>query len=359
MTRIVVVGLLLVAASCSGTGKDKVDAGPEAVSFPDGRPGGDGGEQEGTPDVVDVGSAETRQGLPPGYMQKCLTDGDCSDWGLKCISEGPHDLGALCSKACTDHADCPTGLMCKDKGDQQVCLKAEYCDLCDNDAQCGSGGRCIPDKTGAGFCTWDCKKDDPQSCAAGNFCNKIGEGLEDYYCYPMFGQCKGDGSHCTPCQTSQDCQPGHVCHENAYTHERYCAKTCQTKKDCPKGYACAALTGEEKDLCTLEVEGEIVETCYKGMKSFCEPCMRDYECKEGVCYNYPVANKYFCSFFCDKAEYGQTGCPPGLFCVPNHGESAGEVCAPGAAFGCQGFLNCVAVECPKGMVCVGGFCEPK
>ena len=90
--------------------------------------------------------------------------------------------------------------------------------------------------------------------------------------------------------------------------------------------------------------------------------MDDYECSSGVCYNYPVANKYFCSFPCDYDKYPQMdnkGCPTGLFCIPNHGQSGGDICAPALAFGCQGFLNCVAVDCPKGEKCVDGFCEPK
>jgi len=297
--------------------------------------------------------------LPTGFMEFCLDDTDCVEWGLTCISEGPADQESVCSQQCLANSDCPEKMLCKKKGESKVCLLASYCDLCDNDEQCGPDGRCIEDKHGITFCSYPCGKDDPESCEAGNFCNKVGAGIEDYYCYPMFGSCKGDGSHCTPCQTDDDCLKGHNCHENPYTFERYCAKVCATKIDCPKGFGCEELPGEDYPLCTLEVEGEAIETCYKGNKSFCEPCMKDYECQSGICYNYPVANKYFCSFPCDEDQWAPEGCPTALFCVPNHGESGGETCVPSTGFGCQGFLNCVAVECAKGEKCLDGFCVPK
>ncbi len=297
--------------------------------------------------------------LPPGYMDFCLADGDCAEWGLACFSSGAADQDAFCSKECTANGECPEKMLCKARGEKKVCQLAAFCDLCEDDEQCGAEGRCVEDETGAKFCTYPCAKDDPNACGAGNFCNKVGLGLEDYFCYPMFGAFKGDGSHCTPCQSTDDCLKGHQCHENPYTFERYCAKVCQTKMDCPKGFGCHELVGEEFPLCTLEVDGTPKETCYTGNKDFCEPCMDDYECQSGLCYNLPVANKYFCSFPCDFDEWPQEGCPIGLFCTPNRGQSGGKACAPGTAFGCQGFLNCVAVDCPKGEKCVGGFCQPK
>jgi hypothetical protein len=352
------VAVLLLLVACSGTnepGQDlvnnsdvKITAGEQQVQPAD--------EKSQPPaDVV----AKPDLGLPPGYLEFCLSDGDCSPWGLTCISESVADQDAFCSQVCAANEDCPETLLCKPKGEIQACRQASFCDLCQNDEQCGQDGRCIEDEEGTSFCSYPCKKDDPEGCGAGNFCNKVGVGLEDYFCFPMFGRCKGDGSHCTPCQDSDDCLKGHQCHENPTTFERYCAKVCQTKMDCPKGFGCHELPGEELPLCTLEVNELPVETCYKGNKDFCEPCMLDYECQSGLCYNYPVAGKYFCSFACDYDEYPQEGCPTGLFCVPNHGESGGKICAPSLAFGCQGFLNCIAVDCPKGEKCVSGFCQPK
>jgi hypothetical protein len=315
-----------------------------------------------TPDAKET-KEETGGGvqLPPGYLDPCLGDADCAEYGLKCFSEGPTDVDAVCSIPCTTGADCPESMVCKKKGEVLACLLAQYCDTCTGDSQCGEQSVCIEDKTAALFCSPKCTKDDPASCMAGSYCKKVGLGLEDYRCFPLFGACKGDGTHCTPCQYDSDCNKGHQCHENAYTHEKYCAKTCMTKGDCPKGFGCYEVSGEKDQLCTLEVDAEPVETCYKGNKEFCEPCFKDYECGSGVCYNYAVENKYFCTFACDKGQWPGEGCPPGLFCAPNHGANPDvpQVCVPPTAWGCQGFLNCLGVECQKGEKCVDGFCQPK
>lgn len=354
------LAFLLVASlnACSGTEPQVVpDAGGDVTL----KPGG-GGDDAAPAEVArpdDSRAVGDGSALPPGYFEFCLVDGDCGQWGLTCFSTGPSDQKAFCSAQCVANSDCPAGTLCKRWGEGKACQKASYCDQCDDDGQCGSKGRCVDDKSGGRFCTYPCKKDDLESCGAGHFCNKIGAGLEDYFCFPMFGACRGDGTHCTPCQSDDDCLKGHYCHENAYTFERYCAKMCTVSPDCPKGFFCHELVGEDFPLCTLEVDAQPVETCYKGNKDFCEPCLLDYECTSGVCYNYPVAQKYFCSFPCDDDKWPQGGCPSGLFCVPNHGESGGKICAPSPAFGCQGFLNCVAVTCAKGEKCVDGFCQPK
>jgi hypothetical protein len=304
--------------------------------------------------------------LPPGFMEFCITDADCQEWGLICFEEGPVDEKPVCTKNCQENSDCPEMLVCRQKGEAKICMVAEFCDYCEDDLQCGSKGRCIQEKAVEGaaphtFCSFPCQVDDPGSCPAGNYCKKMGSGIESYYCFPMFGACKGDGSHCMPCQSDDDCLKGHVCHENATTFERYCAKICQTKMDCPKGFDCVEeMVGEEFPLCTLEVDGAPIETCYKGNKGFCDPCIRDYECESGLCYNLPVASNYLCSFRCDKEKYaGPDGCPSGLFCAPNHGESGGDACVPPTGFGCQGFLNCLGVDCIKGEKCIDGFCQPK
>lgn len=353
---------LLAASACSNGGKTPVDASQPETTGSDVRlPTGDAlpSTDNRLEEAVDA-PAGPEIVLPPGYLEFCLSDADCAQWDLKCFFSKPADPDALCSIECTDSAQCPEPMVCKRKGDFKACMLADYCDGCDSDAQCGKNGRCITDAGGQKFCTHTCKKDDAESCGGANFCKKFGLGLEDYYCYPMFGTCKGDGTHCTPCQADGDCLKGHECHENTTTYEMYCAKVCQTKVDCPKGFGCYEVTGEELPVCTLEI-GEPpapVETCYKNAKGFCEPCMLNYECETGICYNYAVANKYFCTFACEKTKYS-SGCPSGLFCAPNHGESTEDVCIPPTAFGCQGFLNCVGVECPKGEKCVDGFCEPK
>jgi len=363
MTRKLFVAVsLLTAVACSNGGKTPVDASTETtggdVKLPgsDTNPGTDAriGEQVDAPTGPEIV-------LPPGYLEFCLSDADCAAWELKCFFSKPADPDAICSIECAENTDCPEPMICKRKGDFKACMLASYCDGCDIDAQCGENGKCVTDENGQKFCTHTCKKDDAESCGGANFCKKIGLGLEDYYCYPMFGTCKGDGTHCTPCQADGDCLKGHECHENPTTHEMYCARVCQTDIDCEKnkGFGCYEVPGEELPLCTMEINGNPVETCYKGNKGFCEPCMLNYECESGVCYTYTVANKYFCSFPCDKQKYSE-GCPSGLFCAPNHNEeSPGDVCIPPTAFGCQGFLNCVGVDCPKGEKCIDGFCQPK
>lgn len=363
---VVLLGVFLVLG-CSDNGKEQVvDIGPGDVSIkpvdnvaqpdvPKTPPDVQTKDVPATPDI----------GLPPGWLEFCISDADCAEWGLLCITDGPIDEEPMCSKECTGNADCPDMLVCKVKGTRNVCQVATFCDYCDADSQCAPNGKCIAEKPKEEggvvntFCSYPCKKDDPASCGAGNYCKKSGAGLEDYFCFPMFGACKGDGTHCMPCVDNDDCLKGNVCHENPTTFERYCGKICQVKMDCPKGFGCYDLAGEEYPLCTLEVDGFPVETCYKGNKAFCEPCMKDYECQSDICYNLPVANKYFCSFNCVVEDWPPKGCPPGLFCAPNRGESGGDVCVPPTGFGCQGFLNCMGVDCPKGEKCVDGFCQPK
>lgn len=366
MKRILIacgLAAFLFACGGSGSGSAPEDIASDEPDIPV-RTGDFVTTDLGNPDKeVQQDAEEPSVETPPGYNDPCFNNDDCSDFGLQCYSEGPagSDMDSICSKECESAADCPEMMVCKRKGDFKICQLATYCDECSNDTQCGGDTyQCIEDQSGVSFCSPKCVKDDPESCSAGDYCKKVGTGFEEYFCYPMFGTCRGDGTHCTPCQSDNDCAKGHQCHENPYTHERYCAKTCQVKMDCPKGFGCVEdLVGETEALCTLDIDGEYVETCYKGNKNYCEPCLKNYECESGVCYNYPVANKYFCTFPCDTSTYPAEGCPSGLFCAPNHGESGGEVCVPPTAWGCQGFLNCMQVECDKGEKCTDGFCEPK
>jgi len=352
--------LLLVLTACS-SGGGGATADVPGIDIP---PTGDGrGRQDlaadrggGWPDTR--GPAE----IPPGFLEFCITDADCADWGLNCYSLGPADPSPVCSQTCESSADCPDYMLCKAKGDNMICQLASYCDACGSDMSCGGAMICMEDEVGESFCSNKCVLDDLETCPPGHYCKKAGAGIENYYCYPLFGACRGDGSHCTPCQEDADCQKGLVCHTNETTAETYCATICQTDQDCAKGFGCHELTGEEFQLCTLEIEDAPVETCYKGNKEFCDPCMADYECESGVCYQYAVENNYHCAFECDLVQWpgDLQGCPPGLFCVPNFGASvAAEVCVPPGAWGCQGFLNCLGVDCPKGEKCAEGFCQPK
>ena len=361
IARILLSMLIVTLCACSSGGSD---GGPAAdVPGVDTPAAGDiGGPPDGVADRTagqdTVGPAE----IPPGYLEFCITDADCTDWGLSCYSLGPADPTPICSQACAATADCPDYMICKAKGDDMICQRAGYCDACDAAMDCGGDMVCMEDEGGGAFCSSRCNLDDLDTCPPGHYCKKSGTGIEDYSCFPLFGTCRGDGSHCTPCQGDVDCQKGLICHSNETTAESYCATICQTDQECAKGFGCTELPGEEFQLCTLEIEGEPVETCYKGNKEFCDPCMADYECETGVCYQYAVENKFHCAFECDLAQWpgNLDGCPPGLFCVPNHGPSAGaEVCVPPGAWGCQGFLNCLGVDCPKGESCSEGFCEPK
>jgi len=353
--------LLLSLSACSSGG-----GGGPAADVPGGVDTPPAGEIAGNPDTgADQGSGGDDTGgqteIPPGYLQFCITDVDCADWGLSCFSLGPADPTPICSLACGSTTDCPDSMICKAKGDEKICQLAGYCDACEAEKDCG-GMLCMEDEAGGSFCANKCTLDDQGACPPGHYCKKSGTGIEDYYCYPLFGTCRGDGSHCTPCQGDVDCQKGLICHTNETTAESYCATICQTDQECAKGFGCHELVGEEFQVCTLEIDGEPVETCYKGNKEFCDPCMADYECDTGVCYQYAVESKFHCAFECDLVEWpgNLDGCPPGLFCVPNHGPSVGaEVCVPPGAWGCQGFLNCLGVDCPKGESCSEGFCEPK
>ena len=352
--------LTLGACSSGGGGAGDVNAGDASIR----------GDASSTPDravAPDQGRTGDNAGeipveTPPGYLEFCITDADCADWGLSCFSLGPTDPTPLCSEACETTADCPESMLCKAKGDDMICQLAAYCDACVADTDCGGAGMiCMEDEEDGAFCSTKCILNDQDSCSPGHYCKKIGEEIEDYYCFPQFGTCRGDGAHCSPCQGDVDCQKGLVCHTNEITAESYCATICQTDQECDNGFGCFELPGEEFQLCTLEIEGVPVETCYKGNKDFCDPCTAHYECDSEICYQYAVENKFHCAFECDLARWpgALDGCPSGLFCVPNHGGGGPDVCVPPGAWGCQGFLNCLGVECQKGWKCVEGFCESK
>lgn len=354
MRLLVALLLILSVLACSG-GSGSADQ----VSQPD-----QARQDSVLPDqaVGDIGPVEIFEPditTPEGYFEFCLQDPDCEPYGLKCISSEPADPEAFCSSECLTTAECPEGLACKKKGESSVCQKPSYCDKCLTDFQCTGGMKCLENDSGESFCSIPCAGESAISCPPGHTCRKHGSGLEDYFCFPMFGQCKGDGSHCSPCQVNDDCIRDHVCHINDQTKESYCAKICEIEADCPPDFGCFDSTTEGKKLCTAQVESNPIETCYLGKKEFCEPCAVGYECASDLCYALPEQSKYLCSFACDTSKWPKGGCPPGLFCVPNHGPSEGMACAPPPAWGCQGFLNCLGVECPTGEKCIDGFCQPK
>jgi hypothetical protein len=353
----IVLGSLVVACSSGGGGKGDQDA--------DGGGGWDFQAGKDTTDTQDLADAQALDTPPPmdtvpevndeGILAYCTHDDNCLPFGLKCYKDGPGDLDPICSRDCSNNGECPEGSICKLKGGAMVCARAVYCDPCANDGECGPGKKCIKDYKGVNYCSPPCDYLDQDSCALGSLCLKAADGT---FCRPLFGACRENGAQCAQCTLDRDCQDGLACHLNETTGERYCAKVCQTKQECPVNFGCHRLQGETRDLCTMELDGEISETCKSGTKDFCYPCQADAECHTEVCYQSEVDSPaYGCAVACDPDN---SNCSSGLFCVKNRGKSSAEyVCMPAPKWFCQGFLNCEGVKCKTGEVCDRGFCKPK
>ncbi|GEM_PF-2412398 len=344
---------LLFSTSCGGEAGDGATADLDSSNMADGTRS----DQASSEGIVQQDLGRETIATPPGYFEFCITDVDCEFYGLSCIGTQESQDDGFCSKICTQSLDCPLGLVCKRSGPQTACQVPQYCDRCTSSSQCAPGMKCVKGEDGLSFCSTPCSLKESGTCPTGHICRRSDTSGTAYHCYPQFGACSGDGAHCAPCQTTNDCIVDHVCHENPVSAEKYCAKICKDPGECPTGSGCFELVGEPQMLCTLEVSETPAETCFNGTKQFCVPCLFDFECDSGTCYPAPEGNGQYCTFACNVTKYPETGCPPGLFCVP--GAEDTKVCAPPPSWGCAGFLDCQGVQCPMGEKCRGGFCSPK
>jgi hypothetical protein len=211
--------------------------------------------------------------------------------------------------------------------------------VCQSDAQCGDGGRCIGGRcvdagaaapAGAAVCL-----DDPE-CAAGEFCHftAVWEPGDAGYCDASCGECAfGELCYAGQCYTLQPCDPA------------------LRSVDCPPGEACNP---------TTRACSPPPEHCY-----FDSQCPAGWTCNvDGVCIDPNVASAGACNRDEDCSAYAE--CADGCVCV-EHECVAEDSCRTRAD--CPAGQRCVAGSCidaracssqddctPFGLVCEDGHC---
>lgn len=223
---------------------------------------------------------------------------------------------------------------------------ADLCSVCTTDADCGTGASCVEDVRGTKFCSRACGYFGETACPENFFCKQLGTGAKDFFCYPFDGVCKADGLDCAPCRDNDDCKDDLICIEPA-SDIKFCAKKCTGDGTCDyPNMGCGHADGLEGSLCLPKVAGQPAPKCGARPLAFCEQCTTAGSCATGICVDSPNIGMV-CSMNCDSD--GQ--CPAGTDCVHN-------ACVPPIAYGCQGFLGCLGVQCESDEFCLKGFCLP-
>lgn len=219
-----------------------------------------------------------------------------------------------------------------------------FCTPCDSDMDCGEGKFCKDDVRGLGFCTSRCEYVGSNVCVGRSYCKQFGNETNSFYCAPTAGICESDGLDCAPCQGSGDCIEGRTCIE-PYGEITFCAKPCDSSADCEyDGMGCGKAENLPGNFCLPVIAGVPTPKCGARPLDFCEQCETDGQCRSGLCVESEDIGK-ICSRTCDSTD----NCPNGTDCVQ-------EACVPPIAYGCQGFLGCLGVECEGGQLCYNGFC---
>ncbi len=241
------------------------------------------------------------------------SDCDTAD-NFTCVPPDNEDPAPYCAQLdCAADADCPTGYFCslqrtgttpcKDacngsiKGDSTVkgcaqgadigdgkkfqcgpvsllrhmCMKRQYCNACETDADCSqeNGQICAKDKGGHKICTFLCKVG-TTSCPWGDAsaCGVWDKDLGKPTCTHRAGTCHGKGNGCDPCVDDNDC-PNGLCLSDTYSGERYCLSM-KSSCSCPLGPAgCDPSGNNPNNPCYSECEGGGCPTSAGGVKMFC------------------------------------------------------------------------------------------
>lgn len=251
-------GLRCVAGTCALTCETHVDCGSRGACT------GEGTDAEGGRVSLCVDD-----GLPRGpgeFGTPCPGGDECNEAAaFVCIGAGPGDAAAYCTQRfCADDSGCPAGDRCAlgrsglppcedacgvegqssnprcvpaaDIGagkrfecgavglTVRVCLRREFCDPCESDADCRArpGQVCARDESGEKNCTVPCEPGGT-SCPWGTAtrCAVFDEELGFATCSHRYGSCRGTGESCAPCSDQADC-PGGYCRIDGSTGERYC-----------------------------------------------------------------------------------------------------------------------------------------
>jgi hypothetical protein len=244
---------------------------------------------------------------------------DCN-WalGFACYAISPTDANAFCTQfACGADSDCPGGWWCSTQNvgpnatsadatfgkTRTVCLPRTYCAPCKKDLDCYAPAgstpmHCVPDVTGATFCSPQCGSD--TNC-------------------PYDSTCIAPWKVCTPgagaaCQTDDQCPPA----GGSYQHcvGGACSPECGSAADCASGEKCVSSTTVCEPRAGVCVGGG----------GFCSPCRSDDDCvpdggslaaptAHGYCLtSEPYSTEHFCSApatvsDCDAQAPDPAGCP--------------------------------------------------
>ena len=344
-----IAALSLCAAVAFMAGCQEPEASPAILAT-----AGDATAAMGDADISSSTDAKAETASASGVGKVCVVPNDCAALGLTCFEIDPSTGAGICSKLCASSSECPGGNYCNPQSGKLICTPPRFCNPCQVAEDCGKGAICLQGTGGQKYCTKACSQGKP-TCAPASSCRQYGSGVDDFACQPDFGSCSGDGNQCSPCAGQADCAKGLECHYAASTGERFCAKVCTpgAAGACPSGYSCTTPKSAKTSYCFKSVGKDSVPTCSKGDKGFCEPCNADYDCASGRCAS--KNGEKFC--VAPTACTGPKDCPYGgeaTFCVPS---DKGMICAPPLAWGCQGYLTCLAHACENGEVCVAGQCK--
>ncbi|MCA9668140.1 MAG: hypothetical protein KC503_21225 [Myxococcales bacterium] len=200
------------------------------------------------------------QPFTTGY--DCSADGRCAN-GWKCIGTAG-SRNRFCSPNCESDTECPPQFRCTEyapseaikdweKKKDKRCMPRRIGHPCEIDDQCFSEiagvahNFCVKDTKGNGYCTTECKANEPGTCPpfmkcedAGN--NKLRCRFKAAQAYPAAGA----GKRCEPCishgQQERDvlyfdigqCAPGGLCFElSPYSRESVCLEPCPSDGMCP------------------------------------------------------------------------------------------------------------------------------
>lgn len=311
--------------------------------------------------------------------------GDCDTLnGYFCLSSGPNDTKAICTRQCDPNAAagskdaCAEGQACLESASGLfLCGKPQYTQgpLGTN---CGKGGKaeCKSDlfcfsrwpNDGDAFCSKYCNPYNENDCGDGFVCESPRQ-QDPWLCIPK-GQ-KSTGGDCTQ-RSFLDCQSG-ICAKNDLRDEKsFCTETCEPDKDsCPAGWECRLFGYLYRYMCAKAGGGDIGSLCTKNGAA---------QCKSGICIELDGAINKICTDKCSP----QQPCPGGfecdqtkLYCVPKTGKKKiGEACTSPqdciygtCASDSQGKLFCTQQctednQCPDGFVCrnlefTQRYCLPK
>ncbi len=225
--------------------------------------------------------------------------------GFVCIGAAVGDVDAYCTgTACTADTECPTGYFCSsvrtsrppcqdacgftgnpsatncvpaaDIGAgkayscgpltllRNLCLKRQYCNECESDADCMALPEqiCAKDVKGNKHCTALCDPNISNACPWGNAsdCQVWDKDLGVPTCAHRFGACKGTGKSCEPCVDDADCPTG-LCLSSDFTNERYCV-------DLGPSCDCSGLSLQSNAICQgggcPQTPGGLTMNCYGG-----------------------------------------------------------------------------------------------